>query len=229
MAEKKRSYDDPCGVARALDVIGERWALLVVRELLLGPKRFTDLTDGLPGLSPNVLSQRLRDLEGDGVVRRRMLGPPARSRVYELTERGAALEPLLIELARWGSRVPLDTTGDLSVDALALALKTTFDPVAAAGLSARYALRLGDDELHAEIRDGAFTIARARAARPDATITTDARTFRGLVFGGRHLGEAERDGDVTVEGDHDAVATLVTSFPRPQAVDEPVSRAASGG
>lgn len=216
MAEKKRSYDDPCGVARALDVIGERWALLVVRELLLGPKRFTDLSGGLQGLSPNVLSQRLRELEQDGIVRRRMLGPPARIRAYELTERGAALEPLLIELARWGSRVALDTSADLSVDALALALKTTFDPGAADGLGARYALRLGDDELDAEIRDGAFTIARARVERPDASVATDAATFRALVFGGRPLDDAVRAGDVTVEGDRAAVATLVRSFPRPR-------------
>ena len=101
---KKRTYGDRCGIARALDVVGERWALLVVRELLLGPKRFTDLRAGLPGLSPDVLSQRLRELEQAGLVRRRKLAPPAGSRVYELTERGLALEPILLELGRWGSQ-----------------------------------------------------------------------------------------------------------------------------
>ena len=136
----KRSYDDPCGVARALDLVGERWALLVVRELLFGPKRFADLSRGLPGMSQNVLSQRLSELEQAGIARRRRLGPPASTRVYELTERGAELEPILDALARWGSRVPLAATTELSVDAFILALKTTFDPVAAAGLHARYEL-----------------------------------------------------------------------------------------
>src|ERR1700704_6818882 len=98
-----RTYGDQCGVARALDVVGERWALLVVRELLLGPKRFTDLRSGLPHLSPDVLSQRLRELEGAGIVQRRKLAPPAASRVYELTPRGRELEPVVLGLGRWGS------------------------------------------------------------------------------------------------------------------------------
>src|ERR671932_1050136 len=101
-----RSYQDGCAVAHALDFVGERWALLVVRELLLGPKRFTDLRTGLPGVSPNVLAQRLRELEQAGVVRRRRLPPPAASQVYELTEWGVDLEPVLTALGRWGSRSP---------------------------------------------------------------------------------------------------------------------------
>src|SRR5438874_2580370 len=107
----KRSYDDPCGVARALDLIGERWALLVVRELLHGPKRFTDLRAGLPNASQNVLSYRLRDLEQAGVLTRRRLGPPVGSWVYELTERGHALEPVLFQLGCWGSRTPMTSAG----------------------------------------------------------------------------------------------------------------------
>src|SRR6185437_13510559 len=101
-----RSYDDPCGLARALDLVGERWALLVVRELLLGPKRFADLRRGLPGLSQNVLAQRLRELEEGGVVTRRRLEPPASTWAYDLTERGRALEPALVALSTWGSRTP---------------------------------------------------------------------------------------------------------------------------
>src|SRR5215211_5215261 len=101
-----RTYGDRCGVARALDLVGERWALLVVRELLLGPKRFTDLRGGLPNLGPDVLAQRLRELEQAGVLRRRVLPPPAASRVYELTERGRELEPVILGLGRWGSAAP---------------------------------------------------------------------------------------------------------------------------
>ena len=102
-----RTYGDACGIPRALDRVGERWALLIVRELVLGPKRFTDFKTGLPNASPNVLSQRLRELEQDGVVRRRKLPPPAAARVYELTEWGLELEPVLSALGRWGARAPL--------------------------------------------------------------------------------------------------------------------------
>ena len=113
-------------------MVGERWALLVVRELLLGPKRFTDLRSGLPHVGPDVLSQRLRELEDAGVVRRGTLPPPAGSRVYELTERGKELEPVILGLGRWGSRAPFPAEpGELGVDALMLALKTLFDPVRA--------------------------------------------------------------------------------------------------
>src|SRR3981081_569297 len=100
----RRKYDEGCAVSHALDVIGERWALLVVRELLLGPKRFTDLRTGLPHLSADVLSQRLREPERAGSVGRAKLPPPAGSRVYELTEWGRDLEPVVLDLGRWGSR-----------------------------------------------------------------------------------------------------------------------------
>src|SRR6266508_3352318 len=106
MRTDRRRYADPCGIARALDVIGERWALLIIRELMLGPRRFGQIRDGLPDTSPNVLAQRLRELEDDGVVRRHTLDPPASVVVYELTGRGRALEPLLVELGRWGSATP---------------------------------------------------------------------------------------------------------------------------
>src|ERR1700727_2877087 len=123
-----RRYDDPCGIARALDAVGDRWALLIVRELIFGPKRFSQLRDGLHGVSPNVLSQRLRDLEDGGVVRRAALDPPAGVAVYELTARGLALEPILLELGRGGSQQPLPAAGQLSASAVLLALKTVFDP-----------------------------------------------------------------------------------------------------
>ena len=124
-----RTYGDRCGVARALDLVGERWALLVVRELLLGPKRFTDLRAGLPQVGPDVLSQRLRELEGAGLVARRTLDPPAAAKVYELTARGAQLEPVILELGRFGSVAPFpDGEPAFGPDALALALKTLYEP-----------------------------------------------------------------------------------------------------
>ena len=125
----KRAYGDPCGIARALDVVGERWALLVVRELVLGPKRFTDLRTGLLGVSTDVLSQRLRQLEQAGVLRQVTLPPPGATRAYELTDRGRELEPVLHALGRWGSREPFPATDrEMTVDAFAVALSTVFDP-----------------------------------------------------------------------------------------------------
>ena len=213
-----RTYGDPCGIARALDLVGERWALLLVRELLLGPKRFTDLRAGLLGASPNVLAQRLRELEQAGVVRRRKLGPPAGVWVYELTAWGHDLEPVILALGRWGSRSPSVPAAELSVDALILALKTTFDPRAAEGLRARYELRLGEENFRAEVADGRIELARGGADHPDAAIETDRDTLRSLVFGDRQLAEALRAGDLVVEGDRQAVTHFLRLFPRPAPV-----------
>ncbi|MDB5059911.1 MAG: transcriptional regulator, HxlR family [Chloroflexi bacterium] len=210
-----RSYGDPCGIARALDLVGERWALLIVRELLLGPKRFTDLRAGLPSASPNVVSQRLHELEQAGIVRRRKLGPPASIWVYELTDWGLDLEPVVLALGRWGSRSPSVPAAELSVDALILALKTVFDPRAAGGLRAQFELRLGEERFHAVVANGQIELARGGANHPDATIETDIATFRGLVFGDRQLSEALRAGDVTLEGDQQAVTHFLRLFPRP--------------
>jgi DNA-binding HxlR family transcriptional regulator len=213
-----RHYDDPCGVARALDVVGERWTLLVVRELLFGPKRFSDLVRGLPGMSQNVLSQRLRELAGAGLLERRRLGPPVSGQVYELTERGAALRQVVIELARWGSRIPTASRADLSADALALALLTTFDPDGSEDV--RIALQLGDDRFAAEITDRRLRVARGTAERADAEIVTDAATLRSVVFGGRALSDAVGAGHAEVRGDGAKAASFVTRFPRPAPVGQ---------
>lgn len=218
-----RTYADGCAAAHALDLVGERWALLVVRELLLGPKRFTDLRSGLPGASPNVLSQRLRELEAAGVVRRRKLPPPAASKVYELTEWGEELEPVIISLGRWGARStsrPRDA--GLGVDSLILSFRTMFDPRAAEGIEASYELRLGEDVFRAEVADCRFEIARGGAEKPDATIEADPATLAALVYEGLPLDEALRSGEVKIEGDESAVKRFFTLF----ALPEPASPAA---
>lgn len=212
----KRTYGEGCAAAHALDLVGERWALLVVRELVLGPKRFTDLKAGVPGASPNVLSQRLRELEANGVVRRRRLGPPAGSMVYELTEWGAELEPVLQHLGRWGARSPqMPFEAALGVDALVLALRTLFDPAAAGDLDAGYELRLGEDRFAAEVRGGRFEIARGDAHRPDATVESDVPTLAAILFGGRELAEAVRSRDLAIEGDEAALERFLGLFPLP--------------
>jgi DNA-binding HxlR family transcriptional regulator len=212
----KRTYGDRCGVARALDLVGERWALLVVRELLLGPKRFTDLRAGLPHVSPDVLAQRLRELEEAGIVRRGKLPPPAASRIYELTERGRALEPVILELGRFGSVAPLPPgEAEMGVDALAIALKSLFAPSATDGLPATYELRLGEDRFRIELAGGRLDIARGSADAPDATIESDAGTVATVLWHGRELAEARRSGDLSFSGSEEAVKRFLLMFPLP--------------
>ena len=212
----RRTYDDGCAAAHALDLVGERWALLVVRELLLGPKRFTDLRSGLPHTSPNVLAQRLRELEGAGIVRRRKLPPPAASRVYELTEWGLELEPAIISLGRWGARSPARPhDAGLGVDSLILSFRTMFDPSAADGLEATCELRFGEDRFFAEVANGRFEISRGDAARPDAVIEANSDALAAVVYGSRPLAEALRSGEVRVVGDERAAARFLGLFPLP--------------
>jgi DNA-binding HxlR family transcriptional regulator/putative sterol carrier protein len=212
-----RTYGEACAAAHALDLVGERWGLLVVRELLLGPKRFTDLRTGILHVSPNVLAERLRELERAGVVRRCKLGPPAGSRVYELTEWGHGLEPVLSALGRWGARArtrPADA--GMSVASHVLALRTLFDPDAADALSASYELRLGEDRFRARVADGRFEIERGGAERPDAIVETEPSTLAAVLWGGRELADALRSGDLKIEGDGPAVERLFGLFPLPE-------------
>jgi DNA-binding HxlR family transcriptional regulator len=218
MATTKRTYGDRCGVARALDIAGERWALLVVRELLLGPKRFTDLRAGLPHVGPDVLAQRLRELEQSGIVRRGTLPPPAGSRIYELTERGGELEPVVLALGRFGSVAPVPPgEAEIGVDAVVIALKSLFAPACAEGRAASFELRLGEQRFRVDVADARIEIARGSAPAPDATIETDPGTLASILWHGRKLDEARRAGDVAIEGDRGAVTRFLGLFPLPGA------------
>ncbi len=200
-----RSYGDQCGVARSLDVVGERWALLIVRELLLGPKRFNDLLAGLPGASPNVISQRLRELSGAGVIRQRDLGPPARVRVYELTDWGRELEPVILHLGQWGTQAPLPEGAGWGLDSLLLALQATADPAVVNG---RYEMRIGLDIVTVDGTSGAVRLRRGTADRPQATLTTDADTLHDVTLGMRSIADAVKSGDLRLDGDPGAVTGL---------------------
>ena len=215
-----RTYGDGCAIAQALDLVGERWALLVVRELLLGPKRYTDLAQGLPNASPNVLTQRLGELERAGVLRRRKLPPPVGSRVYELTEWGRALEPTVISLGHWAARSPSGLASDapVGVDSMMLALRSRFDAGAARGLRARYVLGFGEDQFGIEVADDEIEIARGSVERADATIDTDADTLAGVLWGGGELADAQRSGRMTIQGDKKAVDRFLRLFPMPEPV-----------
>lgn len=212
-----RTYAEACGIPRALDRIGERWALMIVRELILGPKRFTDIREALPGLSPDVLSQRLRDLEEAGVLERRTLPPPYASQVYELTDWGRELESVLIALGRWGARAPAppDDCG-MSFDAHLLSMKTLFDPERAGDLEATIELRLGERVAHAVVADGGFELACGEADDADAAITSHPRTLIAVLHGHQQLDDALASGDMEVEGDGELVERFVRLFPLPE-------------
>jgi DNA-binding HxlR family transcriptional regulator/putative sterol carrier protein len=210
---KARIRDDGCGIAHASELLGQRWSLLVVRELLLGPKRFTDLRTGIPGLSPNVLGQRLRELEGAGLLRRRRLAPPAASQVYELTEWGRELEPAILALGRWASHSPNFPAGArMGPDSLVLAMKTTFQPGKAAGVEASYELRLGEIPYEIRVTGGGFEAERGEAADPDARIQADPDSLASVVFGGRSLTKAVKQGGIEVNGSRRAVNALVRAL-----------------
>jgi DNA-binding HxlR family transcriptional regulator/putative sterol carrier protein len=220
-----RTYGDGCGIAHAMDLVGERWALLVVRELLLGPKRFTDLRGGLPNASPNVLAQRLRELERAGIVQRRRLPPPAGSSVYELTDWGRELQPIVLALGGWAVRSPsFPEDAPVGVDSVALALTSLFDPDAADGFNAVLELRLGEDRFRIRIAGGRIELARGEADDPDAIIETDVDTLRAVLWQGDQLAEALRAGDIRIAGDRRAVTRFVGLFPQPEpAAPQPVA------
>jgi DNA-binding HxlR family transcriptional regulator len=213
----KRTYGDACGVARALDRVGERWALMVVRELLLGAKRFTDLRAGLPHVSADVLAQRLRELEEAGVARRRRLPPPLAVQVYELTDWGRELGPVVMALGAWGARAPLAPAEvGMSVDSHALVMRTLFDPERAGDFAARLELRLAGQPFRAEVCDGRIDVEHGELPDADATAGMEPQTLVALLRGERAWDEVVAAGDVAVEGDAALVARFLTLFRLPE-------------
>jgi DNA-binding HxlR family transcriptional regulator len=204
-------------MARALDLVGERWALLVVRELLLGPKRFTDLRDGLPNASPNVLSERLHELEQAGIVRRRKLPPPASAWVYELTEWGAELEGVVIALGRWALRAPCQPPkAEVGPDSVLVAFKSLFDPAAARGLRATIALVLDGCHCWAQVERRQLAVGHGELDDPDAAILADPTDLGELLGDPKAFSAAVRAGRVKVFGDKHLAGHFIGLFPLPR-------------
>jgi DNA-binding HxlR family transcriptional regulator len=215
----ERTYGQGCAIAHALDVVGERWALLVVRDLLLGPKRFTDLLTGLPGISPGVLTQRLRELTDAGVLGRRKLSAPAASWVYELTPWGNQLAPIVTSLAQWASHSPaMPYHAPMGSDSLMLSLGALFDRAAAADLETTIAIHLGDEPFQIRIAHGELTISRGDTHNPDATLHTDQHTLLSLLRTDTGLDELETKGTLRITGDAEIVERFRRLFPLPQSV-----------
>ncbi|HEY4347100.1 MAG TPA: winged helix-turn-helix transcriptional regulator [Gaiellaceae bacterium] len=214
-----RSYGQYCGLAYALDLIGERWALLVVRDLILGSRRFTDLARGLPGIPSNVLSARLKELEEKGIILRRVLPRPASSVVYELTDYGRELEDILLQLGLWGSRSLGDPKdGEVMMpEGFLIALRAAFQPKAAGKLDASYEIRLGLTVLHAHIAGGQLEIGEGPAPEPDLVIETDP-ILRAVMAGEVTADHAVELGRLRFQGDRNLLERFFDLFKLPPPV-----------
>jgi DNA-binding HxlR family transcriptional regulator len=216
----RRRYDDACGTAHALELVGERWSLLVLRELMLGPKRFGDLRADLQGISANVLTQRLEGLEAAGLVARRRLPPPASVQVYELTEWGYEAEPIIQSMGRWATRSPHhDPSLPLSATSLMLSFRTMFDASRAQGLEAKVGFRIGAESLLVRICGGTIRAERGDADEGDLVITGIPTAIAAAVYGGVPLAALEADGALTLEGDRALAGRFITLFPLPPKVE----------
>lgn len=212
----KRDYNDGCAAAHALDIIGERWALLIMRELLLGPKRFSDLRSSLPGISANVLTQRLQGLEDKSIVSRSRLPAPAASNVYELTEWGMESEEIIKVIGRWAARSPYVAEGKpMSVNSVILSLRTMFNANQARDLRAKIGLQFAEDEFLARVAGGVLDISRGDASQGDTVISCNQNALAGVIYGGVPLEKLLRTGEIDVTGKLSLAKRFCKLFPLP--------------
>lgn len=209
-------YHQYCALARALDVAGDRWTLLIVRELLPGPRRFTDLLDGLPGISRKLLTERLRDLERDGVVARRELPPPAARQVYELTDDGRDLGLASAPLIAWGAGRMGDPEPEDSFRPrwAAVAMASLANREAAAGVSETYQFLVGNSAFRFTVDNGSIELCDGRAEDPAVVLTADEETFAEIASGKLAASSALASGALTVAGDEQAKKRLREIFGR---------------
>jgi DNA-binding HxlR family transcriptional regulator len=211
-----RRYEDACGTAHGLELLGDRWALLVVRELLLGSRRFSQLRSDLPGISANVLTQRLTELEERGIVSYRKLPPPASVSVYELTPWGYEAEPVVLSLGRWAARSPIhDPTLRISAVSMMLSLRTMFDASRAQDLQARIEFRFGEDYFRGTLASGQFVLERGEQDRPEVIFEGTPQGLAAAVHGGASFDELEAAKLLRVTGDRRLAKRFVRLFPLP--------------
>lgn len=216
----RRLYEDACAAAHALDLIGERWSILVMRELILGPKRFSDLRHGLPGISANVLTQRLEGLEKAGIIRRRELPPPAPARVYELTAWGYECEPILAALGRWAARSPShDPTLPMSATSLMLSLRTMFTAQSAGDVDCHIGFVIGAERYLAHVHQGELTIAAGPFAHADTTFIGNTDAISAAIYGAVPLDELEQGDLLRIEGRHDLARRFASWFALPPKIE----------
>lgn len=211
--EEKRRYEDACGLAHALDLVGERWAMLVLRELAYGPRRFSELKADLAGISANVLTQRLTELEDRGLVQRTKLPPPASVQVYEATEWGLEAIPIIASLGRWAARSPLhDPTMRMSHVSMLMSMQTLISPDRAKGFRGRICFRFGEAAYVATVKDGRLEVERRDAEDCDVTFTGTPSEVAAVIHGGAPFET------IRVEGDVALAERFRTLFPLPPKV-----------
>lgn len=219
--DKKRLYFDGCATAHALDLIGERWAMLVIRELMLGPKRFSDIRRSLHGISANVLTQRLEELERIGIVIRRQLPQPASIQVYDLTDWGRELEPAFQVLGRWAARSPYLQPGPMSVNSILMSLATMFDASCAGELSARIVMTLSGEPCFVVILKGDILAERGQIDTPDLTLACTSDDLAALIYGGVEANDWLKLDGVSASGDLSLLTLLPPLFPLPERLEAP--------
>ncbi len=216
----KRRYDDACGAALGMEYVGERWALLLIRELLLGPRRFGELRGGLPGISANVLTQRLTGLEAAGIVERQRLPSPVNAQVYALTPWGYQAEPVVLALAKWALRSPThDPSLPFSAVSLMLSLKMLLVRERAGDWQATVGFVLCDDPYVATLADGSLTLRRGVVANADAVLAGRPGAFLPVVYGGMPLAMAVADGTIAATGNRAIAERFTTLFRLPPKVE----------
>jgi DNA-binding HxlR family transcriptional regulator len=215
-AKGRRRYDDACAATHAMDILGERWALPVMRELMLGPRRFGELKGSINGISANVLTQRLEGLEAAGVVKRVRLPPPASVQVYELTEWGYQAGPIFQVMGRWAVRSPShDPSRPFSTVSLMLSLRTMIDLTLTRSVTARIGLRVGEEGFVLGIDDGRVELARRDPSDADLILEGETAAIGAAVYGGVPIEALEAEGALKVSGDRALAARFVTMFPLP--------------
>ena len=216
---RKRWYDDACGTALALELVGERWSLLIVRELMFGGRRFSDLRSGLPGVSANILARRLEGLERVGIAQRRRLPPPASVQIYELTPWGYEAEIILQEMGRWATRSPLhDPTLPLSAASIMMSFRTMYSRERAKGEAATIGFRFGDEIFVVDFGPDGI---RSRRGEPEGcalVVSTNPISLASVVYGGRPVSDAEASGELTLTGDRALLDRFVGWFPLPEKI-----------
>ena len=216
----KRWYDDACGTAMAMELVGERWSLLIVRELMFGPRRFGEIRLALGGISANVLTQRLEGLERSGIVVRSKLPPPASVQVYGLTEWGYESEVVIRDLGRWAARSPAhDPTLPLSPASIMLSFRTMFTPARADGLNATVGFRFGSESFVGRIDPAWIHVIRDDPTDADLVFVTDPMTLASIVYAGRPIADAEAAGTLAVTGDRELAERFLTLFVLPEKAD----------
>lgn len=214
MSTERRTYSQYCPLAKALDVLGERWTLLIIRELLSGPKRFKDLQDALIGIGTNLLSARLKDIEKSGIVVRNKLPPPGVAMVYELTERGRNLDEAVLALARWGITLldePRKDTEYFRPHWLLHGMLSTFNPALSKGLDKTYEFRVDEEVFHVRVQDGRAHGDMGKAYSPDLVWMSDSRSFMELVFGVTPLDKAAASNSLVI-GDREVLGKALAMF-----------------